>query len=129
MSFLSAEQVLELHSAIIVQSGGGPGMRDLAAFESCMQQPFQGFGDTDFYPSVIDKAIAFGYFLVRNHPFVDGNKRIGHAVMAVNLEFHQWEIQASIDEQEQLILDLAAGKLDKETFFEWVKVHLHPFGI
>lgn len=129
MFFLDDEQVLDLQSAIIAQSGGAKGLRDKSIFQSCMSQPFQGFGDTDFYVSAIDKSIAFGYFFVVNHPFMDGNKRIGHAVMAANLEANGWEIQATIDEQEKLILDLAAGLLDKETFFDWVKAHLHPLSI
>ncbi|MEL6650805.1 MAG: Fic family protein [Bacteroidota bacterium] len=124
--FLDKEQILDLHAAIILQSGGASGIHDNGALDSCLLQPFQGFGDTDFYPGPIDKCIAFGYFLVANHPFVDGNKRIGHAVMAVNLEYHGFEIDASIDEQEQLILDLASGALDKATFVNWVKRRLRP---
>ncbi|MFK7920440.1 MAG: type II toxin-antitoxin system death-on-curing family toxin [Bacteroidia bacterium] len=124
--FLDRKQIIDLHGAIIAQSGGASGLRDQGAFDSCLLQPFQGFGETEFYSSILDKSIAFGYFLVVNHPFIDGNKRIGHAVMVVNLDYHGYEIEAATDEQEKLILDLASGILDKETFFQWVKDHLQP---
>lgn len=124
--FLDEAQIIDLHEAIIAQSGGAAGLRDKGAFDSCLQQPFQGFGETDFYPSILDKSIAFGYFLVVNHPFIDGNKRIGHAVMVVNLDYHGYEIKATTDEQEKIILELASGILDKETFFQWMKDHLSP---
>ena len=63
------------------QSGRSAGLRDLAALESALAQPRMAFGDTDLYTSLEEKAAALGYSLISNHPFVDGNKRIGHAAL------------------------------------------------
>ena len=61
-----------------------------------------------------------------NHPFVDGNKRIGHAAMEIFLILNGYEIQADEEEQEQVILDLASGKYTREGFTDWLKEHLVP---
>lgn len=64
-----------------------------------MLQPLQVFGGQELYPSLVEKAAAPGYFLIQNHPFVDGNKRIGHAAMETLLVLNGFEISASVDEQ------------------------------
>jgi death-on-curing protein len=129
MFFPDKKKILQLHVNLIKQSGGAEGVRDVDILDSCLARPFQTFGGVDLYPSIVEKAMALGFFLVKNHPFIDGNKRIGQAAMEVTLGLNGWLIQASIDEQEKLILDLAEGKLDKETFFDWVKAHLHPISL
>lgn len=70
---------------------------------------------------MVQKAAALGASLVQNHPFVDGNKRIGHAAMEVMLVLNGFEIEATVDEQEKVILDLAAGELAREEFSAWVE--------
>lgn len=82
------------------------------------------FGGEDLYPTLIDKASALGFTLILGHPFVDGNKRVGHAAMATMLVLNGWEIDASVDEQEALILRLAAGELDREPFTQWLRSHV-----
>lgn len=82
------------------------------------------FGNEDLYPETIDKAMALCYSLVMNHPFVDGNKRIGHAAMEVFLLLNGHEIESTVDEQEKIILDLAAGKMSRYDFNEWLKAHV-----
>ena len=72
------------------------------------------FGGEDLYPTLVDKAAALGFSLILNHPFLDGNKRIGHAVMEVFLILNGYEISATVDEQEQVILALAAGRMSRE---------------
>jgi death on curing protein len=71
------------------------------------------FGGNELYPAVVDKAVALGYSVIQNHPFVDGNKRTGHAAMEVFLVLNGFEIQSSVDEQESIILQVAAGELDR----------------
>lgn len=127
MHFVDIEIVLDLHRGIIEQSGGMPGIRDRNGLESAIAQPNMTFGDTDLYPTLVDKACAAGYFLIANHPFLDGNKRIGHAVMILLLRGNGLTISASIDTQEQIILDVAAGKMDREDFTEWVRKHITPY--
>jgi len=83
-----------------------------------------GFGGQDLYPTVIDKAAALCFSLVKNHPFVDGNKRIGHSALETMLVLNGFEINAPVDEQEQLILKLAAGELEREPFTEWLRAHV-----
>lgn len=82
------------------------------------------FGGQDLYPSLGEKAAVLGFCLVCNHPFVDGNKRVGHAAMETFLVLNGWELAAGVDEQEQLILRLAAGDLERDEFTTWVQSHL-----
>lgn len=124
MRQLSIEDVLELHSRILEQTGGAVGVRDRPALESSLAQPHQTFDGEELYPSIPDKAAALGFFLVRNHPFVDGNKRIGHAALEVTLVLNGFELFASVDEQEQVMLSLAAGEMSRLEFTTWVTQHL-----
>ena len=99
------------------------GVRDLGALESALAQPRATFDGQDLYPDVISKAAALCYSLVLNHPFLDGNKRIGHAAMETFLLLNGYELSAELLEQEQVMLDLAAGKLSREQFVSWVTAH------
>lgn len=85
MRYLSVEEVILLHSLLISQSGGSAGLRDRGALESAMAQPEASFGGEELYPSLAAKAASLGHSLIQNHPFVDGNKRIGHGAMEVFL--------------------------------------------
>ncbi|WP_246844273.1 type II toxin-antitoxin system death-on-curing family toxin [Hydrocoleum sp. CS-953] len=84
----------------------------MSALESAVAQPAATFAGEDLYPTVIDKAAALGFLIIMNHPFIDGNKRIGHAAMEVFLILNGLEINASVDEQEQVILAVASGELN-----------------
>src|SRR5487761_1083526 len=116
MRYLTLEEVLELHRRVIAQSGGAQGVRDQGALESALAQPLMAFSGRNLYPKTADKAGALGFSLVKNHPFVDGNKRMGHAVMEVFLRLNGYEIWAPCEEQEQVILSLAAGRRSREDF-------------
>jgi death on curing protein len=122
--YLKLLEVLELHRRVMEQSGGASGVRDLGLLESALAQPLMTFGGEDLYPSVVEKACALGFSLIMNHPFVDGNKRIGHAAMEVFLILNGMEINASVDEQEQIILAIAAGEKGREAFLEWLQEHI-----
>src|SRR5947208_75879 len=122
--YLTPEEVLELHRLALEQSGGLDGVRDLGGLDSALVQPQMTFGGQELYPSVAEKAAALGFSLVCNHPFVDGNKRVGHAAMETFLVLNGWELAAAIDEQEQLILRLATGILKRDEFTIWVQSHL-----
>jgi death-on-curing protein len=124
--YLSLDEILELHTLILTKSPGMDGVRDRGSLESAVAQPQMSFGGQELYPTLDEKASALGFSLVCKHPFFDGNKRIGHAAMETFLVLNGWEIMASVDEQEQLILQLAAGNLKREEFTEWVKSHLQP---
>jgi death on curing protein len=124
--FVTLEETLELHRLLLEQSGGLAGLRDFGALDSAVAQPQMAFGGQDLYPNLGEKAAALGFSLVCNHPFIDGNKRIGHAAMETFLILNGWELAAGVDEQEQVILSLAAGTLKREDFTAWVQSHLQP---
>ena len=109
MRHLTLGEVLDLYVRVMAQSGGAAGVRDRGALESALAQPRMTVGGEDLYSSLGAKAAALGYSLISNHPFVDGNKRIGHAAMEVLLILNGFEIDAPADEQERVILDVAAG--------------------
>jgi death-on-curing protein len=122
--YLTLVEVLNLHRQIIEQSGGALGVRDLGALQSALAQPRMTFSGEDLYPTLVDKAAALGFSIIMNHPFVDGNKRTGHAAMETFLVLNGLEISASVDEQEQVILALASANSGRESFVEWLKQHI-----
>ena len=124
MRHLTLNEVLDLYRQVMEQSGGAVGIRDLNALESAVAQPRMTFGGEELYPTVVEKAAALGFSPVMNHPFVDGNKRIGHAAMETFLVLNGFEINASVDEQERIILQLAASDLDRDEFTKWLHAHI-----
>jgi death-on-curing protein len=122
--YLSIREVLVLHERIAEQSGGGIGLRDLGLLESALAQPRQSFGGADLYSSLIEKAAALGFSLIANHPFVDGNKRVGHAAMEIFLVLNGHEIDADVDEQERVVLSVAAGDTTREQLTDWLRERL-----
>ena len=124
--YLTLSEILELHELLLLQSGGSEGIRDLGTLESEVAQPLMTFGDVELYPSVSEKAATLAFSLIQNHPFVDGNKRIGHAAMEVMLVLNGFEIQASVDEQEQLVLNVASSSVSRSELIKWLEEHLKP---
>jgi death-on-curing protein len=124
MKYLSVEEVLRLHEKIIENVGGEARLSDRARLEASVHQIRQTAEGEDLYSGLEEKAAALCYFLVMNHPFTDGNKRIGHAAMELFLRMNGKEISAEVDEQEHLMFDLAAGKIEREEFTEWVREHV-----
>jgi len=120
MRYLSISEVFELHDRIISSSGGSRGIRDISVLESARQT----FDQKDLYPAIVTKAAALCFPLVMNHPFVDGNKRVGHAAMETFLILNGYEIISSVDEQERVMLELAAGKMLRRNFSEWLNDHI-----
>ena len=126
MRYLTLNETLELHRRVITQSGGAAGILNLGALESALAQPQMIFDGNDLYPTIADKAAALGFSLIQNHPFVDGNKRVGHASMEVFLVLNGFEIAASTDEQEQIILNVASGALNQVGLTTWLRDHTVP---
>ena len=124
MRYLTLSEVLEVHRQVMAQTGGAEGLIHLPALESALAQPQMIFGGEDLYPTLADKAAALGYALIQNHPFLDGNKRTGHAAMEVFLVLNGYEIRAAVDEQEHMILQVAASELDREAFTAWLRTHV-----
>jgi death on curing protein len=119
--YLTLIEVLDLHRRILEQSGGALGIQDMGLLESAVAQLRMTFGGEDLYPSLFDKAAALGFSIIMNHPFVDGNKRTGHAATETFLVLNGLEINASVDEQERVVLAIASGKQEREVFVEWLQ--------
>ena len=124
MNMLTKQQILLLHTQLIRQSGGTDGVRDEGMLDSAISQPFQTFDDMELYPSIVDKAVRLGYGLITNHPFVDGNKRIGTHAMLVTLDINGIELQYQDEDLIQLILKIASGKADDHVLRTWVLAHI-----
>ena len=124
MDSLSRDAVLTLHRDIIETSGGSDGVRDYSGLESAIAQPRMTFGGQDLYPTVGEKAAALCFSLIQNHPFVDGNKRVGHFAMEKFLIENGYIIDAPVDTQEQLILGIASGDVSREQLVEWLTAHI-----
>jgi len=124
MRYLTLGEVLELHRRIIQQTGGASGVRNLAALESAVAQPRITFEGKDLYPTIEDKAAALAFFIVQNHPYIDGNKRCGHAAMETFLVLNGKEIKAPVDEVEKIIMEIASGKFSLKNFGNWLAEHI-----
>jgi death-on-curing protein len=122
--YLTLNEVLEVHRQVMAQSGGAEGLMHLPALESALAQPQMTFGGEDLYPTLVDKAAALGYALIKNHPFIDGNKRTGHAALEVFLVLNGYELRAAVDAQEHVILRVAANEMDREEFTTWLHPHV-----
>ncbi len=120
---LTVGQVISVHSSLIEATGGMDGVRDMGLLESALEAPFQTFGGQDLYPALIQKAARLGYSLVSNHPFVDGNKRIGVHTMLVFLAVNGVEIECTQKELIDVGLSLANGTMNAEKLSAWLSSH------
>ncbi|MBQ6969689.1 MAG: type II toxin-antitoxin system death-on-curing family toxin [Synergistaceae bacterium] len=115
------EQILLLHEEVIEQYGGSHGIRDEKLLDSALSVPFQSFGDFEFYPTVLEKAVRLCFGLVMNHPFIDGNKRVGAAALLATLKVNNISYRADRGELSEVILSLSSGKIDYEDLLRWVR--------
>lgn len=121
---ISKDFALRIHARLIQEFGGTDGLRDVDLLESALSRPFGGFGDTEFYPSPEEKATAIGESIIKNHPFSDGNKRTGYALMGVILSQSNLDIEASEDEKYDFVIQIASGELAFEQIVAWIKARL-----
>ena len=120
---LSKAQIIIIHEQLIKETGGASGLRDEGMLESALNIPFQTFGGKDLYPSLQQKEERLCFGLVKNHPFVDGNKRIGAHAMLVFLVLNGVELQHSQEELSDIILQAAAGEIGTEDLLNWILLH------
>ena len=123
MKILSKRQILLLHQQLVDETGGSPGLRDEGLLDSTLNAPFQAFGGTSAFPSLQQKAARLCYGLVKNHPFVDGNKRIGAHAMLVFLAVNGLELSYTQQELADIILQVAAGEKGYEDLLAWLLTH------
>ncbi len=122
--YLTLSEVLVLYQGVMRIGGGEIGIRDLGALRSAVEQPRMSFGGVELYPGLAEKAGALVYSIVKGHPFVDGNKRAAHAAMEVFLVLNGYEIEAREEEQEEVMLQVAGGEMERGELVEWIKAHM-----
>lgn len=120
MKRLSKNHILNMHSLLIQETGGSDGVRDDGLLDSALNMPFQSFDGKDLYKTIQAKAARLGFSLIKNHPFVDGNKRIGILAMLVFLEMNGIEISCTDEELVDLGLGLADGLVDDKDLLHWI---------
>lgn len=112
--FLTEEEILEIHKSRIDLYGGSHGVRDIGLLLSALEMPKQSFEGAFLHGFPYEMAAAYLFHLSKNHPFVDGNKRTALAVMLIFLEINDFELMATNDDLEDLVLDVATSKKDKK---------------
>ena len=120
-AYLSLEQVLALHALQAARFGGSRRLRDRGALESAVARPQMTFGGEDLYPDVAAKAAALHHSLVQNHPFVDGNKRVGAHAMVLFLLANGFEPEFGPAELTQVTFAVARGELAAEALAIWIR--------
>jgi len=121
--FLTLDDVLETHAFQIASYGGSEGVRDLGLLESALAQPEAGFGDQYLHADIFEMASAYLYHLVMNHPFIDGNKRVGLESALIFLEINAVSMNASDDELVDLVLKTATGVTHKPEIADFFRSH------
>ena len=109
MKYLTKDQIVKLHKVLIETSGGSSGIRDEGMLDSSIKLPLQTFDDRELFPSIIDKATRLAYGLIKNHPFVDGNKRIATHAMLIFLSLNGIKLSYEDEELIDIILKVASS--------------------
>lgn len=111
--FFELDEVIEIHSDQVERYGGRPGIRDMGLLQSALAMPQAGVGNQYVHSDVFEMAAAYLYYIVRNHPFVDGNKRVGALAAFVFLRLNSVTLNASEPAFERLVVRVAEGRVSK----------------
>jgi death-on-curing protein len=122
--WLDEDTVLAIHEAQIAEHGGAPGVRDSGLLASALARPQNAAAYSDADAPTLASLYALG--IVKNHPFIDGNKRVGAVLLETFLELHGFELAATDEEFLEVMLAAAAGTIADETFSTWVREHANP---
>ena len=120
---LTVDEMIALHTRLTRRTGGSDGLRDRGLLESAVFSAETSFGGQEIYPTVVEKAARLMFSLVSNHPFVDGNKRIGVLAMLVTLRLNGIALRYSQEELATLGLSCAAGQMDYDQILDWIQAH------
>lgn len=123
MKKLTKNQIMMLYHELILETGGSEGLRDEGLLDSALNAPFHSFDGADAFPSVEQKGARLGFGLIRNHAFIDGNKRIGTHAMLVFLSLNGIELDYTPDELSEMVLKVASGDLSFDDMVQWVIKH------
>ncbi len=121
---ISVSEIILIQDVLIEKFGGTRGIRDRNLLESAINRPFQTFDQKELYPDPINKAAALIESIVTNHPFIDGNKRIGYIIMRLFLLDNRLDILASQDEKYNFVINIASGRLGYDAIHDWIKAHI-----
>ncbi|MFO0979181.1 MAG: type II toxin-antitoxin system death-on-curing family toxin [Planctomycetaceae bacterium] len=121
--FLTLEDVLELHAGQIKNYGGSEGLRSSDLLQSAIAQPWVTFGGQFLHTDIYQMAAAYLFHLVQNHPFIDGNKRIGLEAALVFLELNGQSIEADDEQLVEIVLGVSRGHIDKTQIAEFFRNH------
>lgn len=121
LQFLELDEVLEIHRDQIERYGGKPGVRDMGLLESALAMPRAGLGDHYFHSDIHEMAAAYLFHIVQNHPFVDGNKRVGAAAALVFLELNDTQVRLTSEVVVEMVTAVAEGKLQKSGVAETLR--------
>ena len=124
--YLSVPQVLEIHAAVLSAHGGAEGVRDRALLESAVHAPQAGMGGQPLLGDPVDIGAAYLFYLCRNHPFLDGNKRTALAASLVFLRLNGLDPVPDADEWATLMLDVATGHLDRKGTSDRLRARISP---
>jgi death-on-curing protein len=123
VEYLTLEEVLLLHARLIQRTGGSGGVRDMGLLDSALARPRATFGGEDLYPSLWHKAAALMHSLIKNHPFVDGNKRTALTATGLFLEVNGYTLTASSEQVLDFAKRAAVGKGDIKSIAMWLEKH------
>lgn len=121
--YLATETVLEIHEELVIRYGGSHGVRDYGLVDSAVARPRAGFGDFEAYPDLFMKAAVLGHSLLKNHPFVDGNKRTAVASIGMFLEENGYQLIQSKNYLYRLALAVENNSLPEDQIAQWLKKH------
>lgn len=124
MIILTKDQIVLLHEQLVEETGGSAGIRDEKLLESALYSPLQSFGDIELFPTIAEKAARLGFGLIRNHAFIDGNKRIGAHAMLVFLTVNGIDVEYTQKELCDIIIQVASGEKDYSDLLIWIKTHI-----
>ena len=123
MIVLTSDEIVELHDMLLTASGGSPGLLDQGLLESAVLGCCQSFGGDDLYPTVIEKAARLAYAICKNHPFVDGNKRVAVVSMLVLLRMNSIVLSYTQSELVILGIGIADGGISYKAILMWIHAH------
>jgi death-on-curing protein len=123
VNYLTAEQILFLHARLVAETGGSHGVRDTNMLLSALGRLQASFDDRDLYPDLYHKAAALMDSLIRNHPFVDGNKRTGIASTALFLRINRYRLVASNAELEKFTIEVVRSQHTLDEIATWLEAH------
>jgi death-on-curing protein len=118
---ITIDEVEQIHRTLIDNFGGIHGIRDISALQSALARPFQTFDTKELYPSILEKAAALIESILINHPFIDGNKRTGYALLRLYLLSYGSDIIASSDNKYEFVINIGSGTLKYDGIVNWLK--------